>query len=133
MVNGRYALVGTDHDRLQFALRKTMRPPHSIHLTQNGNTWRAEVAGDLQQPAKLWQVTYLRHTETAVPSGENKGKYLENYNVVTDMNAVATLSGDNQQAEWQQFAMTDNTGCALLLESASGELLGAAHCPDTPQ
>ncbi|MFT5115016.1 MAG: hypothetical protein ACI8P9_004359 [Parasphingorhabdus sp.] len=129
MINGRYALVGTDRDDLYTSLRRAENTPLQLSVLDQGADWKLEIAGNASQAGNVWRVDYLRFAETPVPSGENKGKSLQNHNIVTSMTEVAQWQNGVDSLILSAIAPEQEFGCAILVQSNDGRLLGAAHCP----
>ncbi|MEQ8666871.1 MAG: DUF1223 domain-containing protein [Rhodospirillales bacterium] len=73
-------------------------------------------------------VTYDRERTTDVLRGENAGKRLTHRNVVTSLSEIGTWRGqaaDLNVTIAEERALPD-TGCAILVQSDSGRIIGAA-------
>lgn len=137
IVDGRYAFVGSQQATAKKQLRKrsAMILDVSARLSESGEV-QIDVDGDHAGSADIWLVTYdLKHV-TDVPSGENKGKRMANFNVVRNLESVGRWSGSALSLGANaEAALGDNQHCAVIVQKydhrmkrIAGPIIGAAKC-----
>ena len=129
LVNGRYALVGSDRDRLLRGIGDLPPPPLAVGLKQHSLGWLVEVSGSANEPVKLWLARFLKQVRTQVEGGENKGKYLENHHVVTALEPLGEWAGQPLTLSLPETEASSNAGCAVIAQTTDDRVLGAAYCP----
>ncbi len=136
IVDGRYAFVGSRQStaRKQMNAKSNLVLDVSAQKTADGSVL-IEVTGEHDGGADIWLVTYDRKQVTEIPSGENKGKTLENYNIVRSLESIGRWSGEAVTLNTAQLTLTSNQNCAVLVQkydnhtrSVGGPIIGAADC-----
>lgn len=135
VIDGRFEAVGSRERSVESAIRRTRsqaRHPIAIEFGpgKKGDL-SVKLSGKSSSKATIWLVTYRRMEKTEVRSGENKGKSLTSYNIVTDLQELGTWTGKPAQIDIEsKKATAEGNGCAVLVQSAgTGPILGAAYCP----
>ena len=136
VVDGKHAFVGSKKS----AAKKHLDSDSSLKLDM---TAVVSATGDLtinldgahDADADVWVIVYDRKHVTEVPSGENKGKTLSNFNVVRDMRSVGKWEGVPLEIKHDVGTLDDNQNCAVIvqpydsrLKSVAGPIIGAAVC-----
>ena len=92
---------------------------HSVDLSISGPT--------LVEPYEIILVTYDSSHETEVKRGENRGKILENRNVVRSMTRLGEWRGGEFVKTVDLGGLAGDGGCAVLVQRAgNGPILAAA-------
>lgn len=125
IVGGRKAMVGTQRDRVEDAVRRMRKAGAGAELVvsrTNNGAIQAEASGGVD----LWRVDFLKHRVTEVQRGENKGKQLESHHIVLRK----TKLGLGGQGPVRSAAPAAGEGCAILAQvGETGPVLAAAYCP----
>lgn len=135
IIGGRYATVGSNRAKVLAALAgqdADTDPQIQVSTArEKTGTMTVSVSGPEHESVDVWLVRFDRQHRTEVPSGENKGKALTNYNVVRKMSRIGSWTGGALTIELQDLELTDNQGCAILIQTEEpGPIIGAARCPD---
>ncbi|WP_167730607.1 DUF1223 domain-containing protein [Terasakiella sp. SH-1] len=80
----------------------------SLHIKSNHN-----------DHAEVFYVRYLKETETKVRRGENRGKTLTDYHIVTDLVPIGKWSGGPAQFDLTNRRLKENQGHAIFLQRTS--------------
>lgn len=132
VVNGDHALVGGRRDVLDRTLAEAAPLPLEVRVTRGDDGARVLVEGEAGEPAHLVQVDFIHAARTPVTAGENHGKFLENHHIVTQLQPLGEYASSRVERALAAPA-GKATGCAVLVQSASGRILGAAYCPRLPE
>ena len=136
VVDGSYAFVGSRKSKAKQQLRQEsmFEIDMSVKLTDDGELI-VEVVGDGKSGARIWLVRFDRKHTTPIAAGENKGKTLENTNVVRQFESIGKWQGQAQVITAKIEPLTENQGCAVLVQDfddskmvVAGPILGAAVC-----
>lgn len=136
VVDGDYALVGSKASKLHRQLRADARMPLTVsaELTENGQV-NVAIEGNNSESADIWLAIYDKKQVTQIPSGENKGKTLENFNIVRNFSSVGKWQGKSLQLSVDNVVLQENQSCAVIVQKAeaggqrvAGPILGAANC-----
>jgi len=127
IVGGRKAMVGTQRDRIEDAIRRMRKAGAGAALavsrTADGAIEAAAGGG-----VDLWRVDFLKLRVTEVQRGENKGKRLESHNIVLRK----TKLGLGGQGAIRSAAPAAGEGCAILAQvGETGPVLAGAYCLET--
>lgn len=126
IVGGRKAMVGTQRDRIEAAIRRLRKAGAGAELAvvrTNDGAIEAKAGGGVD----LWRVDFVKLKVTEVQRGENKGKKLESHHIVLRK----TKLGLGGQGPVRSAAPADGEGCAILAQvGETGPVLAAAYCPD---
>ena len=136
VVDGRYAFVGSQRDKAKLAIRKESTLVLDVTATvSESGILEVDVDGDYSKNADIWLVTYDRKHVTEVPTGENHGKTMVNYNVVRDLKSIGKWQGTRTKVSANAVVPDDNRGCAVIVQQyderknrISGAIVGAAQC-----
>ncbi|MDH3715865.1 MAG: DUF1223 domain-containing protein [Gammaproteobacteria bacterium] len=132
VIGGRYAAVGSSARTVENYIDQLQREPAplTVRIVFQENSLQVEIDGQVQEGAAVWLANYdLKHT-TEVTGGENHGKTLDNYNVVTDLRKIGTWQNGRVQLTVPGVVLDDNQGCAVFVqEERLGQILGAEKCP----
>ncbi len=131
VVNGQYAMVGVSAPTAKKVFDALPINAVNIHL----ETDQDQMVVTLDNPkglsgANVYLARFLKKTVTDITGGENNGKSLSNVNVVTTYDVIGELSAEGEHRFVVASQKEDNTGCAVLVQSAAqGPILGATLCP----
>ncbi len=102
----------------------TMRAEQGQLLIEAGN---APDGSDIKD-ANIWLAMVQAEAEIPVRAGENHGKTLKYYNVVRDLMPIGMWSGKAMKIrlDRETIAQPGAGSCAVLLQSKSGQIIGAA-------
>jgi hypothetical protein len=129
IVNGAHALVGSDRGALKRVLASSAHLPVDVRVAPDGNALAVRIDGaDEYADASVWQADFVAFAKTPVGGGENHGKVLSNHNIVTSLRHIGTWRGGRATFAAERSIAPD-TGCAVILEGPTGNLVGAAYCP----
>jgi hypothetical protein len=115
-----------DVERLIAARRSAAKVP--VRLTRaDRRTLHVSIgAADVDSPADVWFVTYLRRESTDVARGENRGRRLTDYNIVRHVKRIGGWDG-SATAYTVPLGEVEGDSCAVLVQAAGqGAILGAA-------
>lgn len=128
VIDGRIDVVGSDRSRVQAALRQVdVRSVVKLTMTEGPGGLTVSV-GSGAGSATLWLVGYDPVHRTTVPRGENAGRQLVEANIVRTLSVLE---------RWQGAPLTLTSPApaaqraAAILQSADGDILGAAVLPNT--
>ena len=136
IVDGRYAFVGSRKNTAlqQIEMDSNLVLDVAAEITSDGVV-RIDLSGDYGDDADVWLITYDVKQVTEIPSGENKGKTLENYNIVRSMESVGQWTGMKTSISAEGVAINENQGCAVVVQKydhrydiVGGPIVGAANC-----
>lgn len=108
---------------------KTDRPVIAIaHDAGSGHMVDLSIAGpELVEPYDIVMVTFDASHLTEVKRGENRGKVLENRNVVRSLTKIGEWRGGTLTKTVDLSDMTGDGGCAILIQHpGGGPILAAA-------
>lgn len=130
VVNGEYATVGSNRKDVLTALKQKPSSDVKIKLKRSSKTLIVNLTGTNPQiSADVLLVVFDHKQTTEVPSGENHGKVLKNYNVVRRMENIGTWDGSEQTLVVEDFKLTAEQGCAVLVQASDQRMLfGASSC-----
>jgi len=133
MIDGATDVVGNREDEIQKAIRAAQATPNPAHVGFDDMNGRmiARVAPNEDQaapskPAAVWMVTYAEPQTVAIQRGENAGRTITYYNVVTSWVKMGEWRGEatNYDAPMPEGA----AGAVVLVqEGKAGPILGAAE------
>ena len=129
IVNGTFSLVGSDARQLSHQLQKQEKIPVHVSAQHNNNSeLHITLNGDTSQSADIWHINFIPEIVTQVESGENKGKSMRNFNVVTNMVKVGHWEGGKKTLDLKNITVKDSERCAVMIQKPQGEILGASYC-----
>ncbi len=141
IVDGRIAFVGSKAGEAKKLIGRDskLNIETSAQLSDSGNVTitldKMDDSGRDTRRADVWLVLYDKKHVTPVPSGENKGETLENFNVVREMRTVGKWRGKPEVIEAAVGELDENQNCAVIVQrydltgqSVAGPIIGAAVC-----
>lgn len=137
VIGGRTHAVGSHRLEVATAIaevRRQMKGAPSLAVSHGADkqvTVRIG-AGQASEPATLWLVAFDDRHTTAVPRGENAGRTLTYVNVVRDLRAVGTWTGEPREftVDLADEVMRGFENCALILQSGrAGPVITALSMP----
>ncbi len=136
IVNGKHAFVGSKMSKAHKHIERESDLVLDMKaVVSDSGDLMISVKGDHDSDAEVWVLIYEMKHVTEVPSGENKGKTLENFNVVRDLKSVGKWQGRPVEFEAEIGAFNKNQNCAVIVQkfdsarqSVSGPIIGAAVC-----
>ena len=130
IVNGNFALVGSNSQQLRHQLEKQTKIPTQIYvLSAKNNNLAVKINGEPNVRANIWLINFIPEITTEIKSGENKGASMRNVNVVTAMQRVGLWNGGVEEFNWDISDLPPEQRCAILVQKPMGEILGASYCP----
>lgn len=125
IIHGRLQASGTQKDRILQAVEEMLQTPPKVRFRFSGrNKVRAE--GALPPGAQIFYAIFWRERMTEIVSGENKGKLLQNTNVVEKLERLPFGVRDVDIPVFDP----EEQDCAVWLQQGNaGRILSAARCP----
>lgn len=103
----------------------------NIEFLQTGAGYTIEVSpkGDVDlSNAETTLITLLKHEETAIEGGENKGLVTRARNIAVKADSLGAWTGTTQT--YHASKMAENYTCAVIVqEENKGRVLAASYCP----
>ena len=136
IVNGKHAFVGSKASTAykQIKQKSDLVLDMEAVVSDSGDL-TIRVKSNHDSDGDVWVLVYDMKHVTDVPSGENKGKTLENFNVVRDLKSVGKWRGIPLEYETDIGVLNDNQNCAVIVQQydsarqiVSGPIIGAAVC-----
>lgn len=130
IVQGAYSASGTNRNALETAIERVkelnLSSGWQVSFANDGDTWHA-VIDKAAEDAVVHTVIFRSKVRTQVLGGENKGKTLDNHNVVIEFDS----HGRPQAGETIAIGKVgEGHGCALIIQRPpQGVVLGAWACP----
>jgi hypothetical protein len=131
VIGGRLEAVGTDRGAVDAAIAQSANDAarFEVGVALGEKLGAVTVAGEGEEPAKVWLVRYMLAETTRVAAGENKGKTLQNHNVVTEIREIGIWRGGRATFDVPGLALGENEGCAVIVQDdRPGPVLGAGLC-----
>lgn len=134
VINGQYAVVGSNRANVEAALRATTEPEVAVNIEKVDEQWQVSVNnlnGSAEAAeAEVWMVHFYKSTTTDITSGENKGLLAENHNVVFSMDPIGSVPKSDSITLNATVDNDPNVGCAVLIQDQfHSPILAAAKCP----
>lgn len=138
VVNGMAHAVGSNKDEIDRALARTaVKLQHArvaVSARSDGKTIAIETLPSASQQGggvggTIWVATVQPSVDVEIQRGENRGKKVTYTNVVRDLTAVGSWSGQPVRIEVSEVSVIKNSKqrCAVLLqEGKAGAIVGAA-------
>lgn len=95
IVNGRHQTSGNDQGSILHAIEKERRSASEVTLQQDTTTLTLD-GPEGSHPCNVMLVRYLKEETTEVRRGENRGRRLTDYNIVTSLKNIGEWSGGTQ-------------------------------------
>jgi hypothetical protein len=132
IVDGRTELLGARAEVTEQALAEP-KPGVALSLAEENAVLRIDVGAAPGHSAacEVILVSYLRHASSAVAGGENRGRKLEDFNVVRSLRVLGSWRGEIGHFDVPVGSLPpDASAVAVLLQVAGqGPILGAAAYP----
>lgn len=134
VINGKYAAVGSNRRQVTAAVAQPLDENVTVDVATANDQYVIRVnnvGGDPSaSDAKVWVVRFIKSVTTEITSGENKGKTLENHNVVTSVESLGSVPKADS-AEFTASLNSDaNMGCAIIIQDDfQSPILAASKCP----
>lgn len=131
IVNGETQTIGSRRDRIErlIADAREEAPPASVSATRRGDRVSFAVAG-VAVEAEAHLVTFKRRIQTKILRGENAGVTYRDAHVVTNIEQLGAVEGEN--AAFEAAAPGDGDHCALIVqEPDQGRILAASYCAES--
>ncbi|MDN2565642.1 DUF1223 domain-containing protein [Aquibium sp. A9E412] len=133
VVNGGVHLVGSHREAIEARLAAEAPLPVPVVVRETGPTIVIETGAADGHAAHVVLAYFKPRAAVDVARGENRGRRLTYWNVVTDLHTVGMWHGRAQRYELpaSELARKGASGCAVLLQTADaagrpGRVLGAA-------
>jgi hypothetical protein len=132
VIDGRHDAVGSNRSDVTLAIEKAAATPPAMEVTLEGvEGGRALLSAGAApaEPATVWLVTFDDDHDTEVARGENRGRSLHNSNVVRELTALGTWTGEQKTfaLDFSAAKAAGRGGCAVIVqEGRGGPVLGAA-------
>jgi hypothetical protein len=123
VVSGKYETSGNSRRSVIRAVEKELSVPSEVILREeNGQVF---VDGERQDtPVHVIRVSYLKEVSTKVKRGENRGKTLKDYHIVSDMASLGTWDGG--EAAFTLDSLPSDMGHGVFLQRQDNlKILGA--------
>ncbi len=125
VVQGEHAFVGSDRIKLARSVIFAGNETNQVKVSAKkvGDKIEISLPETADINAEIVVVGYLKHTESKVTRGENRGRSLDHRNSVTEFNNVLKWTG---AAQTISVASPSGDGVAVLVQSRKGaQILGA--------
>ena len=138
VVDGRSRVVGSDRRgvmaEIDAALTRATASPVSLGLSVSETTLEIRLAGnDVAADAAVrggtvWVAVVRPAVEVRIGKGENRGKTVTYYNVVSDLHPVGLWSGETKKIVLDRTAIMASPGdiCAVIVQHGKGGPIVAA-------
>jgi hypothetical protein len=130
VVDGRESFVGADRQRIESFLAHSSPPKQPIALSvDNGELIIGVAPSETSDRNEVLLVPFRQRIIRQVAWGENRGRTLEEYNVVRELRTVGRTGAQAQQWHIRVDAMPkDATDIAVLIQRPEqGEVVGVAR------
>lgn len=114
IVNGRHQTSGNDQGSILHAIEKERINAPKVILKQ-ANTTLTLTGPDRTPPCNVMLVRYLKEETTEVRRGENRGRRLTDYNIVTSLKNIGEWSGGEKSFNLRQSS-DSRYGYGLFLQ-----------------
>jgi hypothetical protein len=143
VVDGQYAVVGSDREAVAAALAKARKQPHVPMLAERNKAtgvWQVQVAAlpSWQGEAKLVLCRYDTRHEVSIERGENTGRTLNYLNVARAWGELGRWKGQSGTYDVPDLSGTDwnRQGVVVMLQTISndgvGPIIGAVDIKGGP-
>lgn len=132
VVQGQHQFTGSDRKRLMSTIRSidnANQPAMSLVTTAEGQARITLPVFDLEETVDILVFTFDRHHRTVIARGENRGRTLDNFNVVRHINRVGVWHGEKKTIDTGlQVRAGKVVGQAVLAQGQSTKrIYGAAE------
>ncbi len=134
VINGKYAAVGSNRRQVTAAVAEPLDGGVTVDVVTQNNQYVINVHNvnddASASEAQVWVVRFIRSVTTDITSGENKGKTLENHNVVVSAESVGSVPKADSVQFTASIDSDPNRGCAILVQDGfQSPILAASKCP----
>ena len=132
LVDGRVHVVGSSREKVRRAIDRAAKrgKPLDVRILRDDGDRIVIPAGHAPDDgATIWLAIYDAVHETRVAVGENRGRKLRNANVVRELVALGTWTGEAMviPLDLKNAVALGREGCAVLVQQGqTGPILGAA-------
>lgn len=136
VVNGDIAVVGSDRAAVDAAVRQTerfMSLPIALSVDDGVLSISVDAADETTRDAVLWLALVVREVTVPVRRGENRGRDLRYYNVVTDLRPIGMWKGSPVSIDLPLAGVEarPGAGCVVFAQTQTfkgpGKIVGAAQ------
>jgi hypothetical protein len=124
VINGRVDAVGSDRQQVAAAIAGTVGLAVPVALEADRDALPIRVGAGMGR-GRIWFVDYDLNHETRIRGGENRGRTLVNVNIVRSIEELGAWAGT--PVDFTRAKPRAGAGSAVLLQSESGAILGAAN------
>ncbi len=130
VVDGRIDVVGSRRGKVMDAIETAAKARKAVEVRFAPEDGKVVIpAGHAPDGgAAVWLAVFDDKHETPVPSGENAGRTLEDYNVVRELTRIGTWRGERMEiaVDLGAAAARGRDGCAVIVQQhPAGPVLGA--------
>ena len=130
VIGGTEFVIGAHSDQLQAHIREKADDVSSVVLTvqRNGQTINisATARASFAEPLNVQVVRYTPKETVSIKRGENRGKTIDYYNIVTDWDHVVDWAGSEALLESVTLEGSD-PAVVILQEAKQGPIVAAAR------
>ena len=126
VINGAAMVIGSQRPNVEAAISNAPPLPVSVTLTRTPDGLAADI-GAAGTPVRALLASYDPEQATDVRAGENDGARLREYRIVRDATVLADWDGTPRRLTAPPTPA--GRGAALLIQSATLRVLGAADLP----
>lgn len=132
IINGTYEMVGSRPRDIKEKLG--IKPDYKFEITPtlaNQRSLNVAIAGDIPNNAIMTYVQFIKRHVTDVKSGENKGKKLASYNIVTKWHKMSQFDAKKQTQTQLSLKneIPTGQGCFIYLSNPETmEIYGGSFC-----
>ena len=127
-VGSRTGEISDKIDRVStMSLADRVSIPIALHATAESLSVKIE-GGAAPKDGDIWLVTYDDEKTTAIPRGENAGKTLTEYNIVSGVWRLGDWNGEPVSADYtlKELKIAADNAVILLQEKGQGAIYGSA-------
>ncbi len=115
VVNGTTETSGNERRKIVGAIEENLKRSTDVQFRASDH--QVEIDGPAQdQAVAIYQVTYLKEEKTEVRRGENRGKILSEYNIVTDLVELSEWRGGRYVFSLEDDLEDESSSRALFLQ-----------------
>ncbi|WP_028878338.1 DUF1223 domain-containing protein [Terasakiella pusilla] len=115
VVNGTTETSGNERRKIVGAIEENLKRSTDVQFRASDH--QVEIDGPAQdQAVAIYQVTYLKEEKTVVRRGENRGKILSEYNIVTDLVELSEWRGGRYVFSLEDDLEDESSSRALFLQ-----------------
>ena len=132
VIDGRHDAVGSNRGEVTRAIQQSAKTAPAVTVSLDATEGGRATLSAGQAPsggATVWLVTFDDGHDTPVARGENRGRDLHNSNVVRELRALGSWTGEARTfpLDFQAARAEGRGGCAVIVQQGrGGPVLGAA-------